>query len=206
LSEPLATISRGTIILRLYARFGFTSNTHRRQFRHLDDAESFLRSWKGRPGAMADFRLALSRCDRGASLFRLSDDEVVGALAAALVMGSIVATESRIPAAPPGLFGKTPPAAEDAPAATPAALAAATPPVLVLDPPPLPLLAALETVQIEGAQVMPEVWQTMEQINLTMGQLNLATVSLEPTPSGVPGISSAMTEASGSVTATLDSL
>jgi hypothetical protein len=207
LSEPLASISRGTTILRLYARFGFASKApSRRQFRHLDDAESFLRKWKGQSGAIADFRSALGRHDRTAPLFRLSDDEIIHALASALVAGSVVATETRIPLAAAALFGTTPPAADVA-ADLPAALAPATQ-APTLDAPELqaPLLPLLEDVQIAGAQVMPEVWQTLEQINLTMEQLNLATVSLEPTPSGVTAITAAMTAASGSITATLDSL
>jgi hypothetical protein len=70
----------------------------------------------------------------------------------------------------------------------------------------VPALVALADVQIEGAQVLPEVLQTMEQIDLTMTQVNLATASLEPTPSGVPAIGAAITDASGSITSTLAAL
>ncbi len=208
MSEPLASISRGTTILRLYARFGFASNApHHRRFRHLDDAEAFLRKWKGQSGAIADFRSALGRLDRAAPLFRLSDDEIIHALASALVAGSVVATETRIPLTPAALYGTTPPAADVAAADLTAALAPAMQaPTLVAPELQAPLLPLLEDVQIAGAQVMPEIWQTLEQINLTMEQLNLATVSLAPTPSGVTGITAAMTAASGSITATLDSL
>jgi len=81
----------------------------------------------------------------------------------------------------------------------PAAAAAAVPEM----PPLLPLL---EEVQIEGAEVLPEIMQTLEQIDLTMAGIDLAAVSLEPAPSGVPAIGSAMQQASGSVTSTLDSM
>ncbi len=69
-----------------------------------------------------------------------------------------------------------------------------------------PLLPLLEQVQIEGAEVLPEVLQTLEQIDISLGSLDLAALSLEPAPSAIPGISGAMSEASASVTAALDAL
>jgi hypothetical protein len=69
-----------------------------------------------------------------------------------------------------------------------------------------PLLPVLEELQIEGAEVLPEIEQTLEQIDLTMGSIDLAGVSLEPTPSKVPQIETAMTAATASVTKTLDEL
>ena len=67
-------------------------------------------------------------------------------------------------------------------------------------------VSALEVVQIEGAEVLPEVMQTLEQLDLTMAQIDVATVSLEPAPSGVPAINTKLTSASGSITSTLDNL
>jgi hypothetical protein len=99
-------------------------------------------------------------------------------------------------------------AAATRPAATPSGavvrpeVPAVVPPVV----PPAEVLPLLEKVQIEGAEVLPEVLQTLEQIDVSLGSLDLASVSLEPTPSAVPSISDAMTEASASVTTTIDDL
>ena len=72
--------------------------------------------------------------------------------------------------------------------------------------PPPPLLPILEEVQIEGADVLPEIEQSLEQVELTIDEIKLQPVSLEPTPSKVPAINDAMSEASASVTKTLDEL
>src|SRR5258706_380723 len=69
-----------------------------------------------------------------------------------------------------------------------------------------PLLPVLEEVQIEGAEVLPEIEQSLEQVELTIGEIKVAPVSLEPTPSKVPAIETAMTEAGASVTSELDKL
>ena len=69
-----------------------------------------------------------------------------------------------------------------------------------------PLLAVLEDVQIEGAEVLPEVDQSLEQIGVTLDSVEAASASLEPTPSKVPEIQSAMETTSADVTAMLDSL
>ena len=70
----------------------------------------------------------------------------------------------------------------------------------------VPLLPTLETVQIEGAEVLPEVDQTLEQIDVAIGTMDQASVSLAPAPTKVPQITTAMTDASGAVTKTLDAM
>jgi len=54
--------------------------------------------------------------------------------------------------------------------------------------------------------VLPEIMQTLEQIDLMMADIDMATVSLEPAPSGVPAIGAAMQQASSSVTTTLGAM
>jgi superoxide dismutase len=75
------------------------------------------------------------------------------------------------------------------------------------DPPPIvPTLPALEEVQIEGAEVLPEVDQTLEQIAIASGTMDKASVSLAPAPTKVPQITTAMTDATKAINETLDSL
>ena len=69
-----------------------------------------------------------------------------------------------------------------------------------------PLLPILETVQIEGAEVLPEIMQTLQNVKLAMGSIDLASVSLAPAPSKVPEIQTAMTDASAAITTALDDL
>ncbi|APW44405.1 hypothetical protein [Rhodoferax saidenbachensis] len=96
-----------------------------------------------------------------------------------------------------------PPAAEAGPEAQ-------TPPVnlnTLPDKPPIaPLLPILEEVQLQNAQVLPEIDQTLAQIDVSIGGVDQAGVSLEPAPLQIPKIEEAMTEAGGNVKKTLDAL
>jgi hypothetical protein len=75
------------------------------------------------------------------------------------------------------------------------------------DPPPVvPVLPALEEAQIEGAEVLPEVDQSLSQIDLASASVGKASVSLQPTPSKVPEITSATKDASKAIGDTLDAL
>lgn len=69
-----------------------------------------------------------------------------------------------------------------------------------------PLLDVLEDVQIEGAEVLPEVQQSLEQISATLGRVKDASGSMMPAPSKVPDIKSVMDSTSADVNATLDKL
>jgi hypothetical protein len=204
---PLATLSRGTVAVRLHERFAqMDIGSPRRVFRHQHDAETFLRSWMREPGAMMDLRRVLARSDRSATLHRLSDDDVIRALSTALVSGAIVISEGASHPLPNPLLA--PEAATVEPPTVPLNPGVDMPlaPALVLDALPEDVLDLLEEVQIEGAQVLPEIWETLEQIHLTMEKLNLMSVSLAPTPSGVPAISAAMSSASDSIAAELAAL
>jgi hypothetical protein len=226
-SPPLASFVRGAMVVRLHARFGFvvteppppTAETElelrahlehprRREFRRHDDAETFLRGLRLEPGAMGDLRRVLGRADHNVTLFRLTDDDVIRALGNALVTGSVIVTESsRTKFTDEPQSVSSPASSIDAAAAptSPAPLAPGAA-ALVLDALPEDVLPLLEDVQIAGAQVLPEILQTLEQIDLTMEKLSLAMASLAPTPSGVPAITAGMTAASASVTSTLEEL
>lgn len=217
MKPPLAILGRHSdaILLREGGRPGtvgpgFGGDALR--FPSIGDADGYLLFWAGDTGAMSRLRHVLYELGHSRDVSRCSDVEVVRALAARVVDGSLelVAQEGkRLYLDVRGAFNRA--AAESRAAAAAAApsgpvVRPAAPPVV---PPAVPspaLLPALEKVQIEGAEVLPEVLQTLEQIDASMSSLDLVSVSLEPTPTGVPSIGDAMAEASGSVTDAMDAL
>lgn len=202
MSLTLATLRRGAGVVLLNSSYrlplaGVSWLLHRVEFRRIQEAIQYLRFWKEDARAMTELRNALSRF-RNAPVSRMTNDEVIHGLAVHLVRGELLVGTGR---ADYGL----PPTGADAAAASAAAVAAIAP---APPPPPLPasLLPKLEEVEIEGAQVLPEVLQTMEQLEATIAEIEVATVPLEPAPSGVTAINDALTNASSSVTSTLDEL
>jgi hypothetical protein len=169
-----------------------------RVHRHTD-AVRILRAQGGRPGLAAILRqvLVAYRHPRAAGL---SDREVIEEIIRRLSAGSLQLLEML----EPQVRGRTTEPEEAAAPEEPApeeldeAAAAAAP-----EP---SILSALEETQIEGAEVLPEILQTLEQIDLTLAGIDLASVSLEPAPSKVPQISTSMQQVSSSVTATLTAL
>jgi hypothetical protein len=72
------------------------------------------------------------------------------------------------------------------------------------DPAPvLAILPVLEEVQMETAEVLPEIDQSLEQIDQTMAGIDLASASLAPTPEKIPLIQKGMTDASAAIDKTL---
>jgi hypothetical protein len=69
-----------------------------------------------------------------------------------------------------------------------------------------PLLDVLEDVQIEGAEVLPEVKQSLAQISTTLGSVKSASGSMAPAPDKVPGVKTAMDSTSADITQALDKL
>ncbi len=166
-----------------------------------DDARSWLWHWKADSASVMALRHALLRREPSAPVSSWSDEQVLSELAAQLARGAVVATESLRPKAPAVL-----PAAPVAPAVVePPAVPVAQLLAPLSTPAPL-LLPVLEEVQMEGAEVLPEIEQSLEQVELTIGEIKVAPVSLAPAPSKVPAIETAMTEAAASVTTTLDNL
>ncbi|MBX3656349.1 MAG: hypothetical protein KF686_19405 [Ramlibacter sp.] len=170
-----------------------------RRFWRTEEAEQYLRYWQHDASALREMRQALQRMEPSTWVFSYADDRVVQTLAERIVQGALIVTESALPPPPAGLPGVPAPPATSAPAPLAQTL-------VPIKPPQPPLLPILEEVQIEGAEVLPEILQSLEQIDLTLGELKLAPVSLAPTPSKIPEIETAMRDASSSVTATLDKL
>lgn len=171
-----------------------------RMFMQASQAEDWLRFWQGDVAAMAMLRQLAQRLDPGGSLIDSDGAELLRRLAGHIAGGALAVTESPQPRPLPIL------------PAAPAAPAVAEPPAVpisqVLAPPvpPPPLLPLLEEVRIEGAEVLPEIEQSLEQVNISIGEIQLAPVSLEPAPSKVPAIQDAMQQAGDDVTGTLDKL
>jgi hypothetical protein len=203
MSVPLATLRRQSKTVWLHDCFSSlpAGRGPALAFGRADDAGAYLGFWKNEAAAVMALRYALYRCEHSPSVFSFSDQQVIQALAAKLARGALALTESGAA-----------PAAGGWPLIPAAVVAAPDSSTLInLDslpdrPPVPPLLPLLEEVQIEGAEVLPEIEQTLEQIDLTLGSIDLAGASLAPTPSKVPLIETAMTDASSSVTKTLDDL
>ena len=64
------------------------------------------------------------------------------------------------------------------------------------DVPPLPqiedLLPGLEEIQIEGAEVLPEIEQTLSQVDISLASVQGVSASVMPAPHGVADIKTAM--------------
>ncbi len=175
------------------------------RFRQHADAVFYLRKHSGRPGLITSLRQVLAE-HHHIQVRRLSDDEVIEEVARRLLNGSLQLMEMFEPRVEVPTTPQEKAAEEEAPAVYIPAAAMATPTAPAVVVPEVPLLPLLEEVQIEGAIVLPEIMQTLAQIDLTLGGISLATVSLEPAPSGVPPINSAMRQVSTSAIETLEAL
>jgi hypothetical protein len=161
----------------------------KRWFRSADEAVAYLRYWSGDPSAQSELRWLLKKC-APAPLAGATVDRWMHALAGLLLTGTVVVVEESARRSMPGRLVA-------APAASTAAALAALPPlssVPAVAPPPN-VLPAVEEARIESAEVLPELDQSLEQVNATMGQVDSASASVAPAPDKVPDISTAMQEA-----------
>jgi hypothetical protein len=209
MSLPLAALQRHSKTVWLQDRFSSLPSGRgpALAFGRADEAVSYLSFWTGDAAATSALRYALYRYEHSPSVFSLSDRQVIQALSARLAQGALLLTESALPSS----GGGWPIVAAAGTAVAGAMAASAAAPINLNNLPPAPtpappVLPLLEELQVEGAEVLPEIEETLEQIALTMGNIDLAGVSLEPTPSKVPLIETAMTDASSSVTKTLDDI
>lgn len=213
MSALLVSLHHRDVTLRLLDPFGLLRHdaegappTAAMVFHRQEDAADYLRSWLRLGGAMSVFRAALARFEPASPLWSFSDEHVLQLLAARLHRGSIVALESAAPLSLSAVSSGSAPASSSAAANAAAAAAFQATPIAAPAAPDTPVLPILEEVQIEGAEVLPEVEATLANLDASMATINLASVSLEPAPSGVPAISSSMSDASGAVSSTLDEL
>jgi hypothetical protein len=204
MAAPLAAISRHSVAVRLYDRFSAVGQAEvptSLPFGRAEEAEAYLRHWLPDAAAIMTLRIALHRCEQSVGVASLADQEVLRILAGKLATGELLISETE-----PAQAGGGWPLSPATPAPVPESTVLVNLDAIPVTAPPAPVLPALEELQIEGAEVLPEIDQTLEQIDMTMGTIDLAGVSLAPTPSKVPQIETAMTDAAGSVTKTLGEL
>lgn len=175
-----------------------------RPFAHGEDALDYLRFWLGDTAALADLRhLAHVTAALGQRAGSEAGPTWLAALAARLVDGSLHVAESDEVGTPRLALGRLclPPSGVASVLAELPALADL--PVVIELP---PLLPALEAVQIEGAEVMPEVLQSLGQIDAAIGRLGAVDAALTPLPDRVPEVPQAMAQASAELRRELDAL
>ena len=177
-----------------------------RSFLNADDAQHYLRYWIGEPGARAELQWVLQKASPSSGSARGGGADWLQALAARIAGGAIVVVEELRRRAAPGRL-VAPGGAGAAAAATAQGLAALptlswvpTAPVVVA------LLPVLEDVRIEGAEVLPELDQSLEQVKLSIAKFSGASLSLDPAPDKVGEIADAMSTAADDAKKALASL
>lgn len=162
----------------------------RRRFRNQDDALTYLRYWAGDPGAQADLRWMSQRLDAPQVGKRQGPTPWLEPLAALLAGGGLLVVEESASRARPGRL-VAPPSAASATALDALPSLSSLPQVPVVPN----LLPALEDIQVEGAEVLPELDEAMARIAQTLDSVDTAGASLEPAPSRVADIQAAMDKA-----------
>lgn len=174
----------------------------RRRFVSADDAHNYLRYWLGEPAARAELRWVLQRSGPSLATAHAGADGWLHALAGRLMNGAILVMEEMNRQALPGRL-VAPPAAAMAAAALSALPALSSLPAI---PALENLLPALEDIRIEGAEVLPELNQSLEQVQATIATIGSASLSLDPAPSKVAAIKDALSAATAKTNATLGEL
>jgi hypothetical protein len=174
----------------------------RRRFSSADDAYSYLRYWLGEPAARAELKWILQRSGPSLATAHAGADGWLHALAGRLMNGAIVVLEELSRQAMPGRL-VAPPAAAMAAAALSALPALADLPAI---PVVANLLPALEDIQIQSCEVLPELNQSLEQVQASIATVGAASLSLDPAPSKVAAITTSLTDATSRTTTALGAL
>lgn len=174
----------------------------RLQWASREDATRWLRFWMGQSGAMAELSWLMRHGAQPLAGPRRSAEDALDALAARLMSGDLIAMEESLRLMTPSRLSPAPGTSTAAALSTLPPLSAAVPAV----PNPAALLPQLEDVQIEGAQVRPEIEEGLAQVNQSVAQLSQAGASLQPAPSTVADISSTMQASASKAASDLGSL
>lgn len=174
----------------------------RRRFVSSEEAFQYLRYWLGEPAARAELRWVLQRSGPSLATSQAGADGWVHALSGRLVSGAIVVVEEMSRQAMPGRL-VAPPATAAAVAALAKLPALASMPAIAV---PLNMLPVLEDIRIEGAEVLPELNQSLAQVKATIATIGSASLSLDPAPSKVAAIRTALATAASRTTTTLGEL
>lgn len=162
------------------------------RFRQRSDAANDLRQLSNAPELATSLRKVLHE-HHGLDISLLTDAEVIEETLRRLENGMLQLMEVFDPRI------EAPATVEAKPSAEP-----------VTEIIPLParpdLLPLLEELQIEGATVLPEIMQALEQLDIAIEGIGVASVSLDPAPSKIPSIGATMLSSSTSITDTLAAL
>ncbi|HEX8609692.1 MAG TPA: hypothetical protein VF800_00180 [Telluria sp.] len=173
-----------------------------RSFVGNDDAYHYLRHWMGEPAARAELAWLLQRSGPSLSSAHAGDDGWLHALARRIAGGAVLVLEELNRQAMPGRLvaaGAAGAAAVAALDALPSLAALPKVPVVV------PLLPVLEELRIEGAEVLPELDQSLAEVKLSIAKFSGASLSLDPAPDKVAQIAAAMKAAADEAQTTLAS-
>jgi len=171
----------------------------RRHFFHADEAMAYLRYWMGDPGAVSELRWLLHKSGPALSGARGGPEQWLQVLAHRMQSGSLVAVEET---AKRQFLGKM--VATSAVSGLSSLTSLAD--LANLTSIPSMLMPDLTSLQIEGAQVLPQVEQAMEQIQVALSEVSDFSISLSPAPSKVSDIQSAMSKAGSDAQAKLSSM
>ena len=168
---------------------------HRHTFHNASEAQNYLRFWTGDPSACSQLMWMLHRMDANSANYQ-GGDGWVDALANRLLWGELIAMEESNRMSAPGRLTVPPKAS------TKAAALATLPPLASVPAVPVvvPLLPALEDLQIETAEVMPEINQSLVKVDQTMASVGSVSASMSPTTAGIADIQKAVNEASARTT------
>jgi hypothetical protein len=173
----------------------------RRHFFHADEAMSYLRYWMGDPGAVAELRWLLHKSGPALSGARGGPEQWLQVLANRMQSGSLVAVEET---AKRQFLGKM--VATSAASGLSSLTSLADLANLTSIPTPSMLMPDLTSLQMDGAQVLPEVEEAMAQIQVALSEVSDFSVSLSPAPSKVMDIQTAMSKAGSDAQAKLSSM
>lgn len=192
----------------LFQTLGLARQPHvlgtRRSFLSADEAFNYLRYWLPEPSARAELKWVLQRSGPSLVTSHGGVDGWLHALAGRLKSGAVAVMEEHARHARPGRLVAAPSAGAAAAAAALSALPALS--TLPTQPAVESLLPALEEIRVEGAEVLPELDQSLEQVSASISSVESASLSLEPAPSKVTDISTSLADASARTTAELDGL
>ena len=142
----------------------------------------------------------LSRTSGAAASAQRPLADWMNALARGLATGSLVVIEESSRLAGPSRIFAPKKSSTSALAKLPALASLPKVPALAA------LLPSLEAVQIEGAEVMPEINQALAQTRASIAAVQGASASLTPAPANIADIQSAMNAASAKTSAQMASV
>lgn len=96
MDAPLAAISRHSVGVRLYDRFGLhdpAGIAPALVFGRAEDADAYLRHWLPDAAGIMALRHALYRCEQSLAVFSFCDQDVIHVLARKLARGALLIIE-----------------------------------------------------------------------------------------------------------------